>query len=140
MYLSVADSSTIAALPRQQLAMEELAMNTLGNCEQKARKTSEIPPRIAVYDFIALVKGCDTNYAGQIYKRLLAGGKVPECDEILIHANCMNHVSNHGGSNRKPIRVLFDLGREKKGNRECWTSVAPTKQKAMGDYAGHALL
>ena len=52
------------------------------NLQRRVRKTSENPPRATVYDVIAVAKNCDQNYAGQIYKRLLDAGKVPECAEV----------------------------------------------------------
>ena len=42
-----------------QSTMGEAAMVTLEELEKNARKTIEIPPRVAVYDVIALVKNCN---------------------------------------------------------------------------------
>ena len=82
------------------------------NLQRRVRKTSENPPRAAVYDVIAVAKNCDQNYAGQIYKRLLDAGKVPECaevDQVLVQplgsCTCMNQEGGQWGGNRKPIRV-----------------------------------
>ncbi len=74
-----------------------IAPPSLANLQRRVRKTNENPPRAAVYDVIAAVKNCDQNYAGQIYKRLLDAGKVPECaevDQVLVQplgsCACMN--------------------------------------------------
>ena len=82
------------------------------NLQRRVRKTSENPPRAAVYDVIAVAKNCDQNYAGQIYKRLLDAGKVPECaevDQVLVQplgsCTCMNQEGGQWGGNRKPVRV-----------------------------------
>ena len=70
---------------------------SLENLQRRVRKTKEDPPRAAVYDVIAAAKSCDQNCAGQIYKRLLDAGKVPECaevDQVLVQplgsCACMN--------------------------------------------------
>ena len=72
------------------IAASDVAMVTVEGLQQNARKTTEIPPRVAVYDVIAMVKGCDSNYAGQAFTRLLQSGKVPACEEVgqekLVHA------------------------------------------------------
>lgn len=86
--------------------METVAAFTLGGLQQHARKTTEVPPRVAVYDVIAMVKKCDSNYAGQTYLRLLEKG--PGCEEVdanLVHANCMDQTLGHRGGNRKKVRV-----------------------------------
>ena len=55
---------------------------------------------------------CDQNYAGQIYKRLLDAGTVPECAEVnqvlvqpLGSCKCMNQECGQWGGNRKRVRV-----------------------------------
>ena len=89
-----------------------IAPPSLENLQRRVRKTKESPPRAAVYDVIAAVKNCDQNYAGQIYKRLLDAGKVPECaevDQVLVQplgsCTCMNQEGGQWGGNRKPVRV-----------------------------------
>ena len=89
-----------------------IAPPSLENLQRRVRKTKEDPPRAAVYDVIAEVKDCDQNYAGQIYKRLLDAGKVPECAEVdqvsvqpLGSCKCMNQEGGQWGGNRKPVRV-----------------------------------
>ena len=89
-----------------------IAPPSLENLQRRVRKTNENPPRAAVYDVIAAVKNCDQNYAGQIYKRLLDAGKVPECaevDQVLVQplgsCTCMNQEGGQWGGNRKPVRV-----------------------------------
>ena len=89
-----------------------IAPPSLENLQRRVRKTNENPPRAAVYDVIAAVKNCDPNYAGQIYKRLLDAGKVPERAEVgqvlvqpLGSCTCMNQEGGQWGGNRKPIRV-----------------------------------
>ena len=89
-----------------------IAPPSLENLQRRVRKTNENPPRAAVYDFIAAVKNCDQNYAGQIYKRLLDAGKVPECAEVdqvlvqpLASCACMNQEGGQWGGKRKPFRV-----------------------------------
>ena len=84
------------------------------NLQRRVGKTSEKPPRAAVYDVIAIAKNCDQNYAGQIYKRLLDAGKVPECaevDQVLVQplgsCTCMNQEGGQWGGNRKPVRVAI---------------------------------
>ena len=89
-----------------------IAPPALENLQRRVRKTKEDPPRAAVYDVIAEVKDCDQNDAGQIYKRLLDAGKVPECAEVdqvsvqpLGSCKCMNQEGSQWGGNRKPVRV-----------------------------------
>ena len=89
-----------------------IAPPSLENLQRRVRKTNENPPRAAVYDVIAIAKNCDQNYAGQIYKRLLDAGKVPECaevDQVLVQplgsCTCMNQEGGQWGGNRKPVRV-----------------------------------
>ena len=74
-----------------------IAPPSLENMQHRVRKTKESPPRAAVYDVIAEVKDCDQNYVGQIYKRLLDAGKVPEVaevDQVLVQplgsCTCVN--------------------------------------------------
>ena len=81
-----------------------IAPPSLENLQRRVRKTNENPPRAAVYDVIAAVKNCDPNYAGQIYKRLLDAGKVPECaevDQVLVQplgpCKCMNQEGGQWG-------------------------------------------
>ena len=66
------------------------------------RKTREVPPRVSVYDVIAKVKGCSSNYAGNVFRRLLDSGNVPACEEVspslVEQAICQ-------GGNRRPVLV-----------------------------------
>ena len=66
------------------------------------RKTCEAPPRISVYDVIAKVKGCSLNYAGNVFRRLLDSGNVPECEEVS--PSLMEQATGQGG-NRRPVLV-----------------------------------
>ena len=88
--------------------MDGLIELTLEGLQQKARKTTETPPRVAVYDVIAMAKGCDQEYAGKCYMRLLSAGKVPECQEVgqeLVRTSCPDQAPSVWGGNRKPVRV-----------------------------------
>jgi len=60
------------------------------------RKTRELPPRISVYDVIAKVKGCSSNYAGNVFRRMLDSGSVPECDEVS--PNLFEEAVGQGGT------------------------------------------
>ena len=87
-------------------------MLTLEGLQQKARKTIENPPRVAVYDMIAVAKGKDNKYASDLYLRYLQEGKVPNCEEVepdLISSasgsSSGNQDFHHGGSSRKKVRV-----------------------------------
>ena len=66
------------------------------------RKTHEIPPRVSVYDVIAKVKGCSSNYAGNLFRRLLDSGNVPECEEVSTNV-IEQAIGQHG--NRRPVLV-----------------------------------
>ena len=59
------------------------------------RKTREMPPRVSVYDVIAIVKGCSRNYAGNVFRRLLAAGNVPACEEVS--PNLLEETIGQGG-------------------------------------------
>ena len=107
--------------------MDEVVLLTLEGLQLHARRTTENPPRVAIYDVIALIKKCDQNYAGQIYLRLLDAGAVPKCVEIqqdLVHANCMDQISGHVGGNRKPVRVATasEMVRILLQGATCWQS------------------
>jgi hypothetical protein len=63
---------------------------------------------VAVYDVIAMVKGCDQDYACKCYTRLVNAGKVPEFEEVgqeLVRTGCPDQDTSHWGGNRKPVRV-----------------------------------
>ena len=69
---------------------------TLASLSEMARRTTETPPRVSVYDVIAAAKGCDGNVAGEVFRRMLHSGTVPTCEEVpqsLIQANCLNQTS-----------------------------------------------
>lgn len=66
------------------------------------RKTREVPPRVSVYDVIAKVKGCSSNYAGQVFRRLLDSGNVPECEEVS--PSLVDQAIGKCG-NRRPVLV-----------------------------------
>jgi hypothetical protein len=79
---------------------------TLEILSQVARRTTETPPRVSVYDVIAAAKDCDGDGAGKIFRRLLQSGTVPEGQEVpqnMLQANPMNQDS-HGGA-RRPVVV-----------------------------------
>ena len=86
---------------------------TLEAFAEKARKTAETPPRISVVDAIAVAKGCSTDYAAQVFRRLVAEDRVPPCAEVprnMVTANCSDEElvdtgSQHRGGNRKNIVV-----------------------------------
>ena len=97
-----------AQVPSNTRIMDEFIELTLESLQAKARKTNEIPPRIAVYDVIAMVKRCDQDYAGKCYMRLLNAGRVPECEEVgqeLVRAIGPDQDTSHWGGNHKPVRV-----------------------------------
>ena len=120
--------------------MDELALLTLDGLQQYARRTAEAPPRVAIYDVIALVKKCDQKYAGQTYLRLLDAGAVPICEEIgqeLLHANCVEQAQSHAGGNRKPVRVataseMLQILTQLPGNREFKKNSADVIVKFLG--------
>ena len=60
----------------------DAAIVSLEGFQQHARKTTEIPPRDAVYDIIAAAKGRDNKYASGLFLRYLQEGKVPPCEEV----------------------------------------------------------
>ena len=60
----------------------DAAIVTLEGFQQHARKTTEIQPRVAVYDIIAAAKGRDNKYASGLFLRYLQEGKVPHCEEV----------------------------------------------------------
>jgi len=79
---------------------------TLDVLSHAARRTLESPPRISIYDVIAVVKGCSVNAAGMVFRRLLEAGLVLRCEEVsqnLIHTDRLNQDS-HGGP-RRPVVV-----------------------------------
>ena len=81
---------------------------TLASLSEMARRTTETPPRVFVYDVIAAAKGCDGNVAGEVFRRMLHSGTVPTCEEVpqsLIQANCLNQTSRGGA------RKQFDSGK-----------------------------
>ena len=83
-----------------------MAALTIETFSEGVRKTTETPPRGSVFDVIMKVKGCDSNYTDQTFRRLLAEGLIPECEEVpqnLIHANCMNQTVH--GEVRRPVLV-----------------------------------
>ena len=88
--------------------MEEVVRLTLEGLQQKARKTNEVPPRVAIYDTIAVAKGKDNKYASDLYMRYLGEGKVPMCEEVepdLISLASGNQDCGHGGSDRRKVRA-----------------------------------
>ena len=85
---------------------------TLASLSEMARRTTETPPRVSVYDVIAAAKGCDGNVAGEVFRRMLHSGTVPTCEEVpqsLIQANCLNQTSRGGA--RKPVVVGMISGK-----------------------------
>ena len=62
--------------------MDAIGMLSVESLNEKSRITSEIPSRVAVHGVIMLMKGCDNDYAGTIFQRLLNAGKVPKCEEV----------------------------------------------------------
>ena len=93
---------------RCYFATGSVAMFTLEVLRQKARKTVEVPARVAVYDMIAAAKGRDNKYASKVFKRHLKEGTMPACEEVdasMISPDTGNEVIGHGGRNRKKILV-----------------------------------
>ena len=83
-------------------------MVTLEELQQNARKTIEIPPRVAVHDVIALAKGFDQEFAAKCYMRLWHAGQAPECDMVaqdLVRTDRPDQDQGRWGGNRKPVRV-----------------------------------
>ena len=86
----------------------DAAIVTLEGFQQHARKTTEIQPRVAVYDIIAAAKGRDNKYASGLFLRYLQEGKVPPCEEVeagLISGESGNQDFGHGGGSRKKVLV-----------------------------------
>ena len=82
---------------------------SLGSLAEKVRKTGENPPRIAVVDVIAAVKGCDVHYAAQLLRRMISAGVAPDVEQVqheVVENTVRNNASElqHGG-NRKPVIV-----------------------------------
>ena len=71
-------------------------------CTDGFRKTCEAPPRVSVYDVIAKVKGCSLHYAGNLFRRLVDSGNVPECEEVS--PSLVEQMNGQGG-NRRPVLV-----------------------------------
>ena len=82
---------------------------TLASLSEMARRTTETPPRVSVYDVIAAAKGCDGNVAGEVFRRMLHSGTVPTCEEVpqsLIQANCLNQTSRGGVTGCPALRPV----------------------------------
>ena len=77
---------------------------TLETLSEVARRTTETPPRVSVYDVIAAAKDCDGDRAGQIFRRLLSTGTVPECAEVP-HSLIQGLDQKSRGGARKPVVV-----------------------------------
>ena len=101
---------SFATMSRKAKSAPQLTLEAFA---EKARKTAETPPRISVVDAIAIAKGCSTNYAAQLFQRLVAEDRVPPCAEVsqnLVTANCSDQEpvdtgSQHHGGNRKDVVV-----------------------------------
>ena len=61
---------------------ENMALNVLDHTSWDARKTDD--GRVSVVDVIAHVTGYDFQYAADLYRRLLAEERVPECARLPL--------------------------------------------------------
>ena len=88
-------SNAAAFLEAEQISWELLNENV--------RKTSEEPPRVSVVDTIATVKGCSHDYAGQVYRRLVNEGHLPEMH--TVPADTIRAFCTDGRGYRGPVVV-----------------------------------
>ena len=90
----------------------DAAIVTLEGFQQHARKTTEIQPRVAVYDIIAAAKGRDNKYASGLFLRYLQEGKVPPCEEVeagLISGESGNQDFGHGSGSRRIVATAEEM-------------------------------
>ena len=67
------------AKPHRNSLVDAMSLQTvtLESLSQAARKTNEAPPRVSVYDVIAIARNCDGKVAEQTFRRMFEAGTVP---------------------------------------------------------------